>query len=389
MPAGSALVGEDLAPSRFLAHDWSQGGALLLTKGSTSGHLAILARSKSVPMIVGLPFGLEAEEGDVLVDGIAGEVILSASTASIREFDLKRAGQVRRDLTALSVRDEPARTSDGAAIGIFVNISHLDELDTIKPSICDGIGLVRTEFLFQGERLPNEDRQYGAYRRLLEWAAGRPVTIRTLDAGADKPLPGLTTASESNPFLGMRGIRLSLAHPCIFRVQLRALLRAARHGTLKILLPMITVPGEMDATRTLVEEELAMLRSSGHRVDRPPIGMMVEVPAAAAAIDTFAADFYSIGSNDLTQYATAAGRDIPSVANLADPLHPGVLRLIETVTRYGLASAREVSLCGEIGSDERAVGALLRVGLRALSVTPAAVARLKLAISALSLREEE
>jgi phosphotransferase system enzyme I (PtsI) len=254
--------------------------------------------------------------------------------------------------------------------------------------LCDGIGLVRTEFLFgEGPDLPDEAAQYAVYRRMLQWAGGRPVTIRTLDAGGDKPIAGLTVDGESNPFLGIRGVRLSLARPDVFRVQLRALLRAACHGTLKLMVPMVTRPAELEAVRTLLNEEFAALGRDGIPAAMPELGMMVEVPAAALAIDCFDAAFYSIGSNDLVQYLTAAGRDIGAVADLADPRHPAVLRLIAAVAAHGRATGREVSLCGDAGGDPSLIPDLLGAGIRTLSVAPGLVGAAKLAIAGVRLAD--
>jgi phosphotransferase system enzyme I (PtsI) len=275
---------------------------------------------------------------------------------------------------------EPAVTADGVAVGVHINVASPDELASLSPAICDGIGLVRTEFLFSDGLLPDEQTQYRVYRRLAEWADGKPVTIRTLDAGGDKPVTGLTVAAESNPFLGMRGIRLSLAHREIFAVQLRALARAACHGKIRIMLPMVTVPEELEAARVLLDAELTALKAAGIPAESPPLGIMVEVPAAALAIERFDAAFFSIGSNDLTQYVTAAGRDIAAVADLADPLNPAVLRLIRMVAEHGRTSGHEVCLCGDAGGDPDVIEALLRTGLRSLSVTPAALAATKAAI---------
>jgi phosphoenolpyruvate-protein phosphotransferase (PTS system enzyme I) len=281
-------------------------------------------------------------------------------------------------------------TKDGTRIALNLNAGSVDELDGLDPAVCDGVGLVRTELLFHAPGgLPDEEAQYQAYRRIVAWAEGRPVTIRTLDAGGDKPIKGVTMDGESNPFLGVRGVRLSLRHPAVFRVQLRALARAAADGDLRIMLPMVTVPAELEASRKLLAEALASLAHDGIPAGRPKLGIMIEVPAAAIAIDEFDADFFSIGSNDLTQYVTAAGRDIGAVAELADPLNPAVLRLIASVARYGRANGREVSLCGDAGGDPRVIGALLSAGLRSLSVAPASVGAAKQAIAAIDLREAE
>jgi phosphotransferase system enzyme I (PtsI) len=229
--------------------------------------------------------------------------------------------------------------------------------------------------------LPDEDAQYAVYRRILEWAAGRPVTIRTLDAGGDKPIAGLTVDGERNPFLGLRGIRLSLARPEVFRVQLRALCRAAVHGTLKVMLPMIAIPSELDRANAMLDAEFAALKAEGIACVRPPLGIMVEVPAAALCAEDFGAAFYSIGSNDLTQYTMAAARDIGAVAGLNDAGHPAVLALIARTVDAGRKRGVEVSLCGDAAADTHLTKALLATGLTTLSVSPIAVARLKAAIA--------
>ena len=251
----------------------------------------------------------------------------------------------------------------------------------MSPDQCDGIGLVRTEFLFRRGVLPGEAAQFGVYRVLVEWAGGKPVTIRTLDAGGDKPIPGVAAPGESNPFMGLRGVRLSLRQPDLFRIQLRALLRAAAYGPLRVMLPMVTVPAELEAVRLLMDAEEADLRAAGTRCARPPLGIMVEVPAAALAVDLFDAAFVSIGMNDLTHYVTAAGRDAGEVAALADPSHPGVLRLIATVVESSRGAGREVSLCGDAAGDPAHIPALLKAGIRSLTVAPTALARTKLALA--------
>jgi phosphotransferase system enzyme I (PtsI) len=277
-------------------------------------------------------------------------------------------------------------TADGVQIRVMLNISDPRELADLDPAICDGIGLVRTEFLFHDRQgLPNEEQQYSIYRRIAEWAQGRPVTLRTLDAGGDKPIPGLTPAGESNPFLGVRGLRLSLAQPDVFRTQLRALARAAMHGNVKIMLPMVTQPRELAVARSILDAEVAALDAAGIPARRASLGIMIEVPAAAIAADQFDAEFFSIGSNDLTQYVAAAGRDIGAVADLADPTQPAMLRLFRCVVDAACARNIEVSLCGDAGGDPRAIPLLLAAGLRSLSMAPALVGGAKLAVAAADL----
>ncbi|HWT29884.1 MAG TPA: putative PEP-binding protein, partial [Propylenella sp.] len=249
---------------------------------------------------------------------------------------------------------------------------------------CDGVGLMRTEFLF-GDGLPDEETQYRAYAKVLDWAAGRPVTIRTIDAGGDKPVAGFTI-DEQNPFLGLRGIRLSLYRPEIFRVQLRALCRAATRGNLKIMLPMVTVPDEIAAASSILDRAMDELVGRDVPCSRPPLGIMVEVPAVAIVPELFsAAAFFSIGSNDLTQYLTAASRDSSHVAALNDFAHPAVRTVIAGVARYGAGTGMELSLCGDAGSNPEHIPVILRVGLRSLSVAPAALGRVKAAIAAVHL----
>jgi phosphotransferase system enzyme I (PtsI) len=219
---------------------------------------------------------------------------------------------------------------------------------------------------------------------LLEWAQGRPVTIRTLDAGGDKPITGLTPTAESNPFLGVRGLRLSLVRPDVFKVQLRALARAAVHGPLKVMLPMVSIAQELEQARTLQQQAVAELQQAGIAAAMPVFGMMVEVPAAALTIDMFNADFFSIGSNDLVQYVMAAGRDCAGVAALQNPLHPAVLELIRRVAEHAAGAGVEVSLCGEMAAQPECLPALLSAGLTTLSVPAAALAEIKAALANIS-----
>ncbi len=230
--------------------------------------------------------------------------------------------------------------------------------------------------------MPDEETQLAAYRRILAWAEGRPVTVRTLDAGGDKPIRGVTADGETNPFLGVRGVRLSFTRPALFRTQLRALARAAAHGPLKVMVPMVTVPSEVERVRALLAEVIAGLAADGVAHAVPELGMMVEVPAAALTAGSFAVDFYSIGSNDLVQYATACARDNPALIALADPANPAILELIGRTVEAGRRRGVEVSLCGDMASEPAMVPLLLERGLRTLSVAPAQIGRVKLAIAA-------
>ena len=386
IPQGALLIAGDLAPSRFLAIEPRRLGALLLLQGSPSSHVAMLARARGLPMIVGLETGAspvrEWQDLQAAVDANRGEVVLDPGPQTLVAHAACLRREAAIDAAAEGLRLKSARSADGVPIRICINLSDIGELDDIEPASCDGIGLARTEFLFQDDAgLPDEETQYRAYRRMVEWAAGRIVTIRTLDAGGDKPIPGLTDEGELNPFLGVRGVRLSLAHPEVFRVQLRALARAASHGAIRMRVPMVTMPHELVQVRQVLAEELAGLARAGIAAKEPLVGMMVEVPAAALMADSFDAGFFSIGSNDLAQYVAAVGRDVGSLSDLASPTQPAMLRLIAEVVAAGERKGIETSLCGDAASDPAEIATLLGTGLRTLSVAPAQLARVKLAIA--------
>ena len=382
--AGSVLAGEDIAPTAFLETDWSAGGAIALTRGSTTSHVAMLARARGIPMVVGLG-EIPDHVATLAVDGGSGTVLTDPDDAQRADFSAALAADARARSLEERFRLAPATRRDGTRIDILVNVAGVEELDHIDPASCDGIGLMRSEFLFRdGAPLPDEETQYRAYRRFVEWADGKPVTIRTLDIGGDKPVRGLTPDGEANPFLGLRGVRLTLAREDVFRTQLRALARAAVHGTLKVMVPMVTVPDELARSAALFDACVAELVAQGIPAQRPPLGIMVEVPAVAVMPELFkAAAFFSIGSNDLTQYVTAASRDDARVATLNDPSHPAVRALIAKVAHYGREAGIPVSLCGDMASEPKHLAALLEAGLTSLSVAPARIARLKAAIAEL------
>ncbi|QCP54172.1 phosphoenolpyruvate--protein phosphotransferase [Trinickia violacea] len=381
-PPDAVLVGKDLSPSRFLSIDWTRASAIVLTEGSATSHVAMLARAKGVPMIVGLDGEIPADANEVLVDAVSGSVIVGPDEEDRQRFRVRKEDDAAERIAIERRAHRPAVTLDGTTVSVNINVADLTELDTFDVGACDGVGLVRTELLFDYRAaLPTEEIQYRAYCRLLHWAAGRPVVVRTLDAGGDKPIAGLTIDGESNPFLGVRGVRLSLARPEIFRIQLRALARAAVHGDLKVMVPMVTVRAELQAVRAMFDDEVRALRQAGVAAKLPPLGVMIEVPAAAIAPEVFDADFYSIGSNDLTQYVTAAGRDNGAVGELADPLNPGVLRLIAHVVHHGASAGIGVSLCGDAAADPAVLPHLLACGLRSVSVGVASVGRVKAAIA--------
>ena len=386
LPENCIVIADELTPSRFLELDRSRVGAVATYSGSTASHVAMLARAHGVPMLVQLACGPDdpAPGAEAIVDADRGCLVLTPST-SVREHYARRIGERRaREREAVKHASRPARTRAGTPVQVLVNVDDPDRLAGVDPLHCDGIGLTRTEFLFHdGAGLPDEQRQLDCYRRLVRWAHGRPVTVRTLDAGGDKPIPGLTLENESNPFLGLRGVRLSLSRPEVFATQLRALARAAAGGELMVMLPMVTKPDELDETRRILSDEVRALRAAGIEAAMPRLGMMVEVPATAMIIEAFDADFFSIGTNDLTQYVLAAGRDSSAVADLLDPLHPAVLELIARVAAACDRAGREVSVCGEMAAQPECLRALLDGGIRAVSVPPAALAATKATVATL------
>lgn len=382
LPPEAILVADDLPPSRFLATDWQSGQAVVLRSGSPSSHLALLARARQVPMVVGLA-ALPPQPAcrDALVDGAAGILVLDPDADERAAHGRRRAHWAQAHARSAARVAGPARTAAGEPVQVLVNVACAADLAGVQVAHCDGIGLVRTELLF-AHGPPDEPTQLAAYRRLLHWAAGRPVTIRTLDAGADKPVPGLTPRAETNPFLGQRGVRLSLAHPVRFAEQLRALLRAAAEGDVRILLPMVTEPDEVRRVRALLDSAAATLRARSEPCGPVRLGMMVEVPAAALAVDAFEVDFLSIGSNDLLQYLMAAARDNATVSALADARHPAFTRLLGSIVSQARACGLPLSLCGDLAAQPEAVPLLLAAGLRTLSVPPAALGAVKAAIAA-------
>lgn len=380
--ANAILVTHDLTPSLTLQLDRECIAAIATEAGTATAHVAILARSLGLPAVVGLRSALSALRGGetVILDGTDGTLVVSPSEGEIgaarrRIADAEGQAPALREL-ALS---EPV-TRDGVRLVVRANVDVPEDAEFAADSGADGVGLMRTEFLVVGRAsMPDEDEQYRSYRRVLQAFEGRTVVIRTFDVGGDK-LPVGGFPSEANPFLGWRAIRMCLDESELFKVQLRALLRAAVHGDLRIMLPLVVTVDEVRETRQLIEQAVAEL--SARRVpfrDDVPLGVMVETPAAAVACDTLVrdVDFFSIGSNDLVQYALAVDRGNANLAPRFTPFHPAVLRLMAQVQSVGAAHGIDVCVCGEMASQPLAVFALLGLGLRQLSVAPRAVADVK------------
>ena len=381
LPPDAIVVADDITPSRFISTDWGAHQAVLLRGGSPTAHVALLARSRALPMVVAIGDARLAPGSTVIVDGAAGTIVVEPDPQAIADYRQRLAEADRdRDEAARAAR-LPAHTRLGERVQVLVNVSGVGDLQSVDPAICDGIGLVRTELMF-ADGPPDEATQLDAYRLLLQWAGDRPVVVRTLDAGGDKPVPGWSIPHESHPFLGVRGVRLSLRHAAGFKVQLRALLRAAACGNLRVMVPMVTQAAEMEAVRALLAACLDELRAEGVPQRRPALGVMIEVPAAALALDALGpVDFASIGSNDLLQYTMAAARDNPLVSPLADAAHPGFTRLLGLIVQAAKAADVPLSLCGDLAAQPAQVPGLLQAGLRSLSMPAAAVGEVKRAIA--------
>ena len=393
IPSGSSaiLVTHDLTPSLTVQLDRKSIVALATDAGTRTSHVAILARSLNLPAIVGLRTATSELRGGepAILDGSTGVLAIDPSHADIEQYR-ERAQQEKvaedelRRLASLE-----SITTDGVRVTLRANVDLPEEADLAASSGADGVGLMRTEFLVLGRAtMPDEDEQYRAYKRVVEAFGGKPVVIRTFDIGGDKlPVGGFPT--EPNPFLGWRAIRMCLDQPDLFRTQLRALLRAAEHGDVRIMLPLVVTLDEVRAARTLLEDAARQLERRGVNVRRDvPLGVMIETPAAAVAADTFTHDgdvqFFSIGTNDLVQYTLAVDRGNASLARRFTPLHPAVLRLIKRTVEVGEGAGLDVAVCGEMASQPLMAFALIGLGVRQLSVSPRSVSVVKRIVRGIS-----
>ena len=389
----SIIVARDLTPSDTVALDKSLVLGFCTAEGGTTSHTAILARALALPAVVGLGPGiLEIEDGTPLaLDAGAGTVWVEPDAGTVAHCRAQRAAVAAFMLQAQDRAMEPAVTRDGHRVEVMANVGDVEGAWAALLAGAEGIGLLRSEFLYlERPTMPGEEEQYQAYRRILEVLDGRPVTLRTLDVGGDKGLHYIQMPPQMNPSLGLRGIRLCLARPDIFRPQLRAALRAGAGHSLRVMFPMVSTLGEVRAAREMLESCRNELLAEGHPVaDQMEVGVMVEVPAAALMADRLAAevDFFSIGTNDLSQYVMAADRTSAEVAHLADAFHPAVLRLVRDVIAAAHARGRRVGLCGELAGEPLAIPILLGLGLDELSISPPRVPLAKQVIRALTIAE--
>ncbi len=373
---GTVLVAGDLPPSAISALDPTAVAGLILSRGGRASHAAILARAMGIPTVVGASDAIAwARNGEwAVVDGTEGEGYLSPSEGELEDWRIRQERMARDREEVESFKGLPTRTGDGAAIRLTTSISSESECMVAQEMGCDGIGLLRTEYQYlERPVLPEEEEQFETYRRLARLMTGRPVTIRTLDIGSDKRLPGLSWEQEANPALGCRAIRFSRRQQELFRTQMRAILRAGAFGNVRVLLPMITGVEELRWVRGQIQECKNFLRAKQEDfLEDLPVGALVETPAAVFGADLIAreADFISIGTNDLTQYTMAVDRDDPQVATLYSFYHPAVLRAIRRTIDCARAARKPVSMCGQAAADPLLLPLLIAFGLEEFSVQP-------------------
>lgn len=400
LPEGCILVAEELTPADAALLDPARIAGVATEEGGTDGHTAIMLRALGIPAVLGAHGLTEAaNRGDqAVLDGSAGVVTVHPSAATLAEGRARLAAFAKERAKLSRLRRLPAETTDGEVVELLANLEIPQELPLIAQAGAQGIGLLRTEFLFMNrEDLPDEDAQVEAYTQIVEAMEGQPVTIRVLDWGGEKDIEALAEGvvpvhAGANPALGLRGLRMLLKRPELLEVQFAAVLRvaaAAGDGEVRLLLPMVTVPEEVKQAREIYERVARRLRRRGEKLPEklPALGVMIETPGAALAADAIAleADFFAIGTNDLAMYTLAVDRGEVDVAHLYDPLHPAVLRLVQFATEAALRLRMPVSICGEMAGNPQLTGLLLGLGVRTFSMNAAAIPRVKQAVRALDI----
>ena len=395
LPEGTVILAEDLSPADTALMDPRRVAGFAAVLGGSESHTAIMARALGLPAVLAVAglFG-QVQQGDaVVIDGSAGTVVLNPTAATIERYEERREEFRKEQRQLARLKRVPAVTRDGEEVTLEANLELQRELEQAISAGAQGLGLVRTEFLYMNrDDLPDEEEQYQAYRTLVRGMEGKPVTIRTLDVGGDKiaaPLADSLKSEGGNPALGLRAIRLSLKERKLLDAQLAAILRASAEGPVRILLPMVTTLAEVRGVREAMQQVARRLKRRGLEIadPPPPLGVMIEVPGAALAADALASesDFFAIGTNDLIQYTLAIDRGDEQVAYLYNPLHPAVLRLIQFAIEAALRARIPVSVCGEMAGDVRYTALLLGLGIRDLSMAPGSIARVKRRIRHLDL----
>ncbi len=388
LPEGAVLVAEDIGAWDFARAPLKKIGAIVCGHGGATSHVAIIARTHGIPAVLGLGQAVHQLKTirQIAVDGSSGRVIADPDPAVSAQFRQRIADAQAEKQALEAYRTVVPRLADGTVIEVAANLGSLEEIEVAQAAGAMGVGLFRTELLFMKHmHLPSEDMQTETYAALLKAFAPYPVIVRTLDIGGDKPVAGIEFPQEDNPFLGWRGIRMCLDRPDIFKPQLRALLRAAVHGQLKVMVPMISDVAEIRATKALIETCRQELAAEGKAQGSFELGVMIETPAAVFAAHALAqeAAFFSIGTNDLTQYVMAADRLNPSVARLNDVAHPAVMAAIEMTAKAAKDAGIPVGMCGEAAARPDLIAGFIRMGLTELSMSPASIPRAKKLISEL------
>ena len=381
------ICADDLAPSETVLLDKNKVLAFVTSHGSSNSHTAILARNMNIPAVIGAGDDFLSAVSDGMlaaVDGYTGEVFLSPDTEALEKLETKQKEDEEKKRLLQELKGKENVTLDGTRINIFANIGGVDHIGVVLANDAGGIGLFRSEFLYlESSDYPTEEQQFAAYKKVLESMAGKKVIIRTLDIGADKKVDYFDLAKEDNPALGFRAIRICLTRPEIFRTQLRALYRASAFGKLGIMFPMITSVSEVEQIKKICAEVREELRADGVDFDEnAELGIMIETPAAAVISDKLAplVDFFSIGTNDLTQYTLACDRQNSAVEQFVDTHHEAILRLIEMSAKNAHANGAWIGICGELAADTSLTETFLRMGIDELSVSPSFVLKVRDAV---------
>ena len=388
---GVILAADDLAPSETLQLDTDKILGFVTSGGSTNSHTAILARTLGITAVVntGTQLHTDVEGKTVIVDGFTGTVYLDPDPATLDKMKKKQAEAEERKIRLEAYRGKESVTADGYKVNVFANIGNPDNVPQVLANDAEGIGLFRSEFLYlENATYPTEEQQFEAYKKTAEMMEGKTVVIRTLDIGADKKVDYFDLKAEENPAMGMRAIRICLTRPTLFKTQLRALCRASAYGKIAIMFPMIISVDEVRRSRELLRQVQTDLKREGIAFDESmEVGIMIETPAAALISDELAkeVDFFSIGSNDLTQYTLAIDRQQTDLDNFFNPHHPALLKLIEMTVKNGHKGGIWVGICGELGADLSLTEDFLRMGVDELSVSPPAVLPLREKIGSIDL----